>query len=96
MSSNAMITTTITIPVIVRCTEPSPQAPSGVAKKLFINPPCFPKENATAIAGAEDFPPCFPDLILVSKGGFQFLTVKLHKVGSILFRCPKIRKTKYA
>ena len=48
-------------------------------------PPCFPKENATAIAGAmptlgTDFPPCFSDWILVSKGGFQFLTVKLHKV----------------
>ena len=24
------------------------------------NAPCFPKENATAFAGAEDFPPCFP------------------------------------
>ncbi len=31
-----MTAITITIPTVVRWTEPSPQAPSGVAKKLFI------------------------------------------------------------
>jgi len=24
-----------------------------------VNPPCFAKQNATALAGAEDFTPCF-------------------------------------
>ena len=30
------------------------------------------------------------------KVAFKFLIVKLHKAGAILFRRPKIRKTKYA
>ena len=30
------------------------------------------------------------------KVAFKFLTVKLHKAVSVLFRCPKIRKAKHA
>ena len=30
------------------------------------------------------------------KVAFKFLIVKLHKAGAVLFRRPKIRKTKYA
>ena len=32
----------------------------------------------------------------VLKSDFQFLTVRLHKTGAALFRCPKIRKSNYA
>ena len=28
---------------------------------IFINPPCFAEQNATAFAGAEDFPPLFSE-----------------------------------
>ena len=34
--------------------------------------------------------------IMVQKVAFKFLIVKLHKAGAVLFRRPKIRKTKYA
>ena len=34
------------------------EATSNDATNFFImNPPCFPKENATVTTGAEDFPP---------------------------------------
>ena len=42
------------------------------------------------------FPPTRFHRIRVSKDGFRFLNVKLHKSGSVLFRCTKIRKSKPA
>ena len=40
-------------------------------KVLTYNPPCFAEQNATAFAGAEDFPPCFAKKNFVSEDIFK-------------------------
>ena len=66
-------------------------APSAVACDMFLLRASAHPEERFLFHRTQ-----FPMKIRVSKGGFKFLIGKLHKVGSVLFRCPKIRKAKYA